>query len=193
MPLHALYESIYPEVDVLVHFAEWEGITIAPREAMAHGVVPVISRFRGSGLEREFIHEVNALTFAVADVESAAASIQRLHHDRQLLRRLSDAAKESQTGIRSEEGALDAWAAALGRAAALPQRLGSVLPPIRRDSGRLDWLPASLAEIVRRRRPIPHTEPGGEWPHWSGRADTKLSDDLDRLAAETDRAAESST
>ncbi|HEX2061490.1 MAG TPA: glycosyltransferase family 4 protein, partial [Thermoanaerobaculia bacterium] len=55
-----LYERVYPELDVLVHFAEWEGVTIAPREAMAHGVVPVVSRFIGA---EDFVDGVNSLTF----------------------------------------------------------------------------------------------------------------------------------
>src|SRR5262249_47720776 len=41
-----LYDEIYPNLDIVLHFAEFEGITIAPREAMAHGAVPVISRFK---------------------------------------------------------------------------------------------------------------------------------------------------
>src|SRR5437763_1315751 len=42
-----LYDRVYPELDLLLHFAAWEGVPIAPREAMAHGVVPVMARFRG--------------------------------------------------------------------------------------------------------------------------------------------------
>ncbi|HWW61859.1 MAG TPA: glycosyltransferase family 4 protein, partial [Thermoanaerobaculia bacterium] len=71
-----LYERVYPELDVLVHFAEWEGITIAPREAMAHGVVPVISSFPGHA--QQFLHDGNALVFPVGDVRAAADAIARL-------------------------------------------------------------------------------------------------------------------
>ena len=164
-----LYERVFPELDVLVHFAEWEGITIAPREAMAHGVVPVISRFAGLDVEGQFVDSENALTFAVGDVNAAADAIERLHRDRSLLERLSLAARGSQEGIRSEQGAIDAWAEAFRDALARPARVGGEVPPIRRDHGLLTRLgvPEGLAEIVRRLRKRPHDDPGSEWPHAS--------------------------
>lgn len=176
-----LYARIYPELDVLVHFAEWEGITIAPREAMAHGVVPVISRFIGSEAEREFVDGENALTFPIGDVAAAADAVARLDRDRALLLRLSAAARASQSGIRSHEGALDAWAAAFDFALAAPQRRGSTLPRVPRDRGRLASLPGALAEPIRRLRRVPHADPGGEWPHWSGSADEALFEELRRF------------
>jgi len=176
-----LYARVYPELDVLVHFAEWEGITIAPREAMAHGIVPVVSRFIGSEAEREFVDGENALTFPVGDVAAAADAIARLDRDRALLRRLSAAARASQSGIRSHEGALDAWAEAFDFALAAPQRRGSKLPPVPRDRGRLAALPGALTEPIRRLRRVPHADPGGEWPHWSGDADDALFEELRRF------------
>lgn len=168
-----LYERVYPELDVLVHFAEWEGLTIAPREAMVHGVVPVVSRFEGA---EDFAHEVNALTFDVGDVSGAADAIQRLHSDRALLERLSRAARESQQGIRSEEGAVDAWAEAFREAVARPARVGASLPRESRDSGFLSRarVPDALAELVRRVRKREHGDAGSEWPHWSGIADAEM-------------------
>lgn len=168
-----LYEHVYPELDVFVHFAEWEGLTIAPREAMVHGVVPVVSRFAGA---EDFVDEVNALTFPVGDIGAAADCIERLHRDRALLERLSSAARRSQSGIRSEEGAIDAWAAMLHATVERPARAGAVLPPAPDDSGLLTRLrvPASIAELVRRVRGRKHGEPGSEWPHWSGVHDAAL-------------------
>jgi glycosyltransferase involved in cell wall biosynthesis len=162
-----LYDRIYPELDVLVHFAEYEGVTIAPREAMMHGVVPVISRFIGA---EDFVDGVNALTFPVGDIAAATNAVERLHRDRALLDRLSAAARESQTGIRSEEGAIDAWAAAFREAIAQPPRKGRTLPVAPRDRGFLSRLsiPDSIAELVRRVRRREHEDPGSEWPHWSG-------------------------
>ena len=173
-----LYARVYPEADVLVHFAEWEGITIAPREAMAHGVVSVVSRFIGS----EFTDGEGALTFPVAGIRSAADVIERLDRDRALLRRLSSAARESQSGIRSHEGALDAWAEAFDFALAAPQRRGASLPRVPHDRGRLERVPEPLAEVVRRVRRIRYAEPGGEWPHWSGQRDEELFEALKRFA-----------
>ena len=162
-----LYDRIYPELDVLVHFAEWEGVTIAPREAMVHGVVPVVSRFIGA---EDFVEDVNALTFPVGDTTAAADAFERLHRDRAQLERLSAAARESQNGIRSEQGAIDAWAAAFREAVARAPRVGRALPVASRDQGFLSRIgvPDSVAEIVRRLRKRRHGDPGSEWPHWSG-------------------------
>jgi len=169
----ALYERIYPELDVLVHFAEWEGMTIAPREAMAHGVVPVISRFVGA---EDFVDGENALTFDVGDIRGAADALERLDRDRTLLERLSRAARSSQTGIRSEQGAIDAWADVFRDALRREQRAGATLPPVPRDSGTLSrWgVPDALAEIVRRMRKREHASAGAEWAHWSGMPDEEL-------------------
>lgn len=162
-----LYERVYPSLDVLVHFAEFEGMTIAPREAMAHGVVPVVSRHLGA---EDFHHEKNALMFEVGDVAGAADAVARLHADRSLLAQLADAARASQGGIRSAAGASDAWASAFREAIARAPRVGRALPPAPCDSGFLSRLrvPPALAELVRRARKRKHADPGSEWPHWSG-------------------------
>jgi len=179
-----LYEKIYPNLDVMLHFAEWEGVTIAPREAMAHGVVPVVSRFTGLKDEGQFLDEVNSLTFPVGDIDAAADAVARLDCDRSLLARLSAAAAQSQLGIRSEQGALDAWADAFRRTIALPSRSSEKVPPVRRESGRLAILPERVAELGRRilgRRMI-HNDPGSEWPHWSGVSDAGMAMALDEFA-----------
>jgi glycosyltransferase involved in cell wall biosynthesis len=182
-----LYERVYPQLDVLVHFAEWEGVTIAPREAMVHGVVPVVSRFTGLAVERQMIEGENALTFPVGDVAAAADCIERLHRDRPLLTALARNAAGSQQGIRSEEGALDAWAAAFREALARPARIGPLLPEAPGNDGLLTRLhvPPAIAESLRRLRRREHDEPGAEWPHWSGVADADLARRLVDFARET--------
>lgn len=166
-----LYDRIYPELDVFVHFAEWEGVTIAPREAMAHGVVPVVSRFRGLEEEGQFVDGQNALTFPVGDVQAAAEAIERLHRDQALFERLSSSARGSQGGVRSEQGAADAWAAAFRASLEMPVKTGKTLPAPPRDSGRLTrlGLPDAVSELVRRLRSLPAGGPGDEWPHAEGR------------------------
>ena len=180
-----LYERIYPEIDVLIHFAEWEGITIAPREAMAHGVVPVVSRFTGQAMEAQFLDGVNSLTFGVGDVAGAADCIERLHRDRALLDHLSGAARESQTGIRSQDGAMRAWDEAFREALAGPRRVGSSLPAAPVDDGLLTSLgvPPWLAEGFRRVRGRRHSDPGSEWPHCSGFPSPELTRELEAFAA----------
>jgi glycosyltransferase involved in cell wall biosynthesis len=171
-----LYDRVFPDLDLLVHFAEWEGVTIAPREAMAHGVVPVISRFPGLAIEGQFLDGTNALTFPVGDVGAAADAVERLHRDRELLERLSQAARGSQGGVRSELGAIDAWAEGFRDALALPVRVGATVPRAPRDQGLLSALPAAVAEVVRRMRGSAATSAAGEWPHWSAIPDRALMD-----------------
>ncbi len=171
-----LYREVYPELDVLLHFAAWEGVTIAPREAMAHGVVPVVSQFVGCWTEGQFVAEENALTFPVGDVSAATAAVERLHEDRALLRRLSAAALASQGGINSDTGATAAWAEAFHRVLREPARRGAQGPRLPwLPNGRLErWgLPPSWSETLRDwlSRKSLHAEPGGEWPHASGLAD----------------------
>jgi glycosyltransferase involved in cell wall biosynthesis len=167
LSIEEMYSRIYPELDVLVHFAEYEGLTIAPREAMAHGVVPVISRHIGG---EAFEDEENALTFTVGDLTAAADALERLHRDRALLGRLSAAARDSQGGIHSEQGGIEAWAAALRETIARASRIGRALPKAPRDQGFLSRLgiPDSVADVARRLRRRQHEDPGSEWPHWSG-------------------------
>jgi hypothetical protein len=171
-----LYQEIYPNLDVFLHFAAWEGVTISPREAMAHGAVPVVSRFVGCLTEGQFVEGHNSLTFAVGDVPGAVDCVRRLHVDRSLLRRLSAAAGRSQIGINSDSGAITAWAAKFRQALAVPARRGICPPKLRwPPNGRLErWgLPSALAETFRSLigRKSRHTAPGDEWPHVSGLAD----------------------
>jgi glycosyltransferase involved in cell wall biosynthesis len=183
-----LYRDVYPELDVLLHFAAWEGVTIAPREAMAHGAVPVISRFTGLAAEGQFIHGENALTFAIGDAGAAVAAVADLHRDRALLRRLSFAARRSQEGIRSENGFRAAWAEALSEVLRRPGRRGSQVPRLPwPPSGRLErWgLSPLWAERLRRLvgRRFVHAEPGSEWPHASGLADAARLAEIDDFAS----------
>jgi glycosyltransferase involved in cell wall biosynthesis len=171
-----LYSAVYPDLDVLLHFAAWEGVPHAPREAMAHGVVPVASRFIGCLAENELIDGDNALLFDVGNLDGAVACVARLHGDRALLRRLSRAAVRTQWGINTEEGAVAAWAQGFRRALALPPRTGASPPRLAfAPAGRLErWgLPPAWSEAVRRwlGRQSPHLSPGSEWPHTSGLAD----------------------
>ncbi len=163
-----LYEELYPEMDCLLHFAQVEGVTISPREAMAHGVVPVISRFAGLKCEGQFLHEKNSLTFPVGDTEGAAEHLRRLVQEPGLLTRLSAEAIRSQSGVYGFEGNLDAWAAAFDRSLELPPLTGPVPGGDRADKGRLarlglsPWLAQRLRDLTGR-RPL-YDDPGSEWP-----------------------------
>ncbi len=167
-----LYADVYPQLDVFLHCAAYEGVTIAPRESMAHGGVPVVARFAGLADEGQFVADETALTFDVGDVDGAARAVERLHAERALWRRLSAAARASQGGLRSHEGALAAWAEALGRTLESAPRVAVTRPSLTPPAGRLSrWgLPPAWAEALRRilRRRVRHAEAGSEWPHSGG-------------------------
>lgn len=167
-----LYRKLYPSADIFVHFAGWEGVTIAPREAMAHGVVPVISRFPGLEVEGQFVDGVNSLTFPVGDVHHAATLVQRLCSNTRLLTRLSANAAESQSGEYSFDGALAAWDAVLRDCMKRPKSRGHLPEIPEKLDGALTrlHLPAFVQDFLRAmlRRPVVHQSPGSEWPTSSG-------------------------
>jgi glycosyltransferase involved in cell wall biosynthesis len=187
-----LYERFYPRADCFVHFAAWEGVTISPREAMAHGVIPVISEFTGLRTEGQFIHEVNSLLFPVGCPQKAADCVARLVADRALSHRLSLSAMQSQTGRYSHEGALDAWRDALIRCRELPAKTGFIPTVPENLDGRLTrWgVPAQLQLTVRNLLGWPavqHFEPGSEWPTSSGTLTAEMRDKIERFAAEFEK------
>lgn len=167
-----LYSEVYPNLDCVINFSPAEGVTIAPREAMAHGVVPVMSEFLGLRSEGLFVHEVNALTFPIGDIEMAALHIKRLKEDCGLLERLSENAIGSQRGIYSFDGAMDLWANSLNQCVELPALVGAVPPVPLDENGRLSRMGFSpwWAQRIRNllgSRPI-YNDPGSEWPTGSG-------------------------
>ncbi len=168
----ALYSRHYPDSDCFIHFSAWEGITISPREAMAHGVVPVISEFTGLKAEGQFLNDVNSLTFPVGRPEVAAMHVARLARSPERLAELSQAAMKSQTGRYSFAGSLDAWRDALNQCMELPAVSGPFPRIPEKLDGRLTELgvPSSLQLRIRHLigKPVLHSEPGSEWPTASG-------------------------
>lgn len=185
-----LYEDVYPSADIFVHLAGWEGMTIAPREAMAHGVVPVISAFKGLKREGQFRDGHNSLVFPVGDVAAAAEAIRRLASEDGLITRLSAAAIRSQSGHYSFQGALDAWAVALDRCLSQERRMGEPVVDQDRRVGRLSriGLPESVESWLRSvlGRPVRHQSPGSEWPTSSGGLSAAQCARLEREAQRLD-------
>jgi hypothetical protein len=169
---NTLYQSIYPNLDIFIHFAHTEGVTIAPREAMAHGIVPVISEFVGLKAEGQFLHEKNSLTFPVGDIGAAAKNILRLNSEPDLLERLSIAAMHSQGGKYSYQGAIEAWAKAFKQCMDNPVRKADNLKIRFHSDGRLGriglnpWFAQRIRNIMGKRHI--HADGSGEWPTGSG-------------------------
>lgn len=186
----ALYGGIYESLDVLVHFAHTEGITIAPREAMVHGAVPVISRFPGLGNEGHFKHGENSLTFPVGDMVAAADCVFRLKSEAGLLGTLSTAALSSQQGKYGYEGALDAWADAFYACMKGPVTTNRVPSRGTYRDGRLDrlgispWVAQRLRNLLHIR--YQHTSGANEWPTFSGQITRRAVLELEALAESED-------
>jgi len=159
---------------------------------MAHGVVPVISRFVGLTVEGQFIEQTNALTFPVGDVRAAAACVRRLLAEPGLLRRLSENAMQSQRGRYTFEGATRAWAEAFERCLMQPARTGDLPRVPFSPDGRLTragippWLAQRVRNLLGRR--CDHTDPGSEWPTRSGRMTPEADDSIRRFGASLEAA-----
>jgi hypothetical protein len=187
-----LYSEIYPSVDCLLNFSPAEGVTISPREAMTHGVVPVIAEFIGLKAERMFAHGLNSLVFPVGDMRAAAAHVQTLIGRPEYWAQLSANAQKSQTGKYSADGAMDLWARALDHCAEQSPVLGAAPDLPRHDEGRLARLGVSpwLAQRVRdllRIRPVPEG-PGSEWPTGSGLMTAADATEIMRFARKFEKA-----
>jgi glycosyltransferase involved in cell wall biosynthesis len=177
-----LYERIFPEIDCVLNFSPTEGLTIAPREALIHGVVCVLSGFPGLQLEGLFVHGHNALTFPTGDIQMAAQHLISLQREPGLLEWLSTNALQAQNGKYTFEGAADAWADALDRCLAMPAKVDPNFRLKADPAGRLEaWgLPSAIADRVRwwLGRELVPLDPGSEWPH--GRVPVPLGEQ-DRL------------
>jgi glycosyltransferase involved in cell wall biosynthesis len=164
----SLYRCFFPGTDFLIQFARTEGLPTAPREAMAHGVVPVLAAYEGIYTEGHFRDAENALIFPVGQPRLAAERIVAAWTTPGEMARLSRNATRSQSGPWLLEGVMDTWA---GFFDGLMEK---DCKRIFRDdirfpsASRLDRLVRSpwLAERFRRmlRRSFVHKDPGSEWP-----------------------------
>jgi glycosyltransferase involved in cell wall biosynthesis len=177
-----LYEKYFPEADIFVHFAAWEGVTIAPREAMVHGVVPVISDFTGRASEGQFVDGRNSLVFPVADTEQAVRCVRRLQDDPGLYAELSRNAARSQMGEYTATGAIAKWDASLRAILDQPPVVGDFQAAPNRTPHRQSTSAKikSFARAILRRRVV-HGDPGSEWPTNSGYVTTDEVQQIDLI------------
>jgi len=80
------------ECNVIVQLSDFEGTSLTMLEAMAAGMVPVMSAV--TGIDAVVENGVSGLLQAVGDVEKAADQIAMLHHDRSLLKTIGVNARE---------------------------------------------------------------------------------------------------
>jgi glycosyltransferase involved in cell wall biosynthesis len=182
-----LYETVFPELDVLVLFSESEAFGIVLLEALLHGVVPVSSRFAGHASEGLVRDGVNAVLFDVGDVEAAADAVANLAADPERLRALSRAARAGTAEGHDWDTCTRRWVHAFEDALTLPpRRPDGALQHAAPVEGRLERIgvPAAWADGFRRVRRsllgVPAAMLGGEeWP-WVGRGHDP--DELRRIA-----------
>jgi glycosyltransferase involved in cell wall biosynthesis len=85
--------EVYKRYDVLLLASETEGLSIAMLEAMAHGLVPVVTKV--SGAEDLIINAKNGFLCEVGAVKVMAQRILTLSSDRSLLHTMSENAYET--------------------------------------------------------------------------------------------------
>lgn len=83
--------ELYRAYDVLVMCSEFEGMSVALMEAMAHGVVPVVTNVGGA--VDLIVNEAEGFTWPVGDLEGAAERVAALWRDPRVLASCSVAAR----------------------------------------------------------------------------------------------------
>ncbi len=191
-----LHRDFYPQWDILLMFSESEAFGISLVEAMAHGVVPVSSRFVGSNSEGFLIDNETARLFPIGDVVACAGILKDLNHDRTGLTLLSQRTHEYVAKTYAWDRCVNDWEVALRMSEQLPSRSRPASLPRRLDEGhslasRFPWLPSVLSDsfykVKRRLFGIPESMMHGEeWPfHTNGFSPASLAE-IQALTVELD-------
>jgi glycosyltransferase involved in cell wall biosynthesis len=88
-------QSLMNLCDIIVQFSDFEGTSLTMLEAMAAGMVPVMSAV--SGIDAVIKDGVSGFLQPIGDVKLAAAQISRLHLDRELLGQVGEMARQTVT------------------------------------------------------------------------------------------------
>lgn len=187
-----LYRRGYPNMDILLLFSAFEGTPRSVTEAMIHGVVPVISRYRGCVAEQLVRDWETGATFPVGDTLTAATIISKLDSDRPLLARLShNAAKHVNLNYNIDK-VNASWKDTLNRVMEFSVRIGKFAPnaPFSDSRGRLErWgTPHLLATALRRLvgRTPPPAYASDEWPFGNRGHDPQLLQQIENIADRVD-------
>jgi len=106
--------------DVFLLASDYEGLPLSLLEAMGHGLVPVVSDLP-SGI-RELVHEGTGRRIAPDNIAGYAGAIVWLHHHRDEMRCLSQAAREKVRSEFSVAAMTERWLSVLQRPAQLDIR-----------------------------------------------------------------------
>jgi hypothetical protein len=135
---------------------------------MLHGVIPVVSDYRGRAAEGVVRDGETGLVFPIGNMRTAATAVDRLHKDATLVERLSrNAREEAEAGGYTIEQHGRRWANLLDDVVRRPPCAGAVHCNGHKPAGVLDKLLGfEMAEHTRRvlRRRFPHPDLS-EWPH----------------------------
>jgi len=91
---HSEVLKVLPTQDVLLMPSNFEGMPIALIEAMAHGVVPIVSRLSGA-TDRVVQHGLNGFLAEPSNVAAFGANLDSLISDRELVQQCSQRAWET--------------------------------------------------------------------------------------------------
>lgn len=162
-----LYNGFYPKLDLFLNFSTNEAFGLSIAEAMAHGVVPVTSRFVGLESEGLVMEGKNALVFPIGDVDSAIEHISVLRQNRTQLRMLSENARQHIVDNFSPQKSAATWDRELKRVSGLPELPFAPYPTHKTVRGKLG-ISERYWETLRRwtGRRVPHQSAGEEWPHY---------------------------
>jgi len=179
-----LYESFYPEADAIMLFSEFEGLPNSVLEGMTHGLVPIVSEFRGLRELGLFEDNQTALLFAPKDISGAAQRVEELAATAELKSAIGARAKQLIERERSVDRMADRFVTVLERAIDGPPRIGDSEPiaaPL--ETSRLRRvLGPRAAERVRRALGVGFDHPdASEWPLIDNFVSDSPQDDARRL------------
>ena len=170
LPRGALYDAIYPKMDALLVFSPSEGGPITAWEALAHGVIPVVSDYCGRAEEGVLTDHASALVFPVGDVAAAERAL------REVLAAKMDGGRGALRPVLPDDYRWDtfsrSWNEVLRCCIDCPERHADGSLPAMVSDGRLARLNLGITVSSRLRKLIGgeflHEDAGGEWPHAYG-------------------------
>ena len=170
-----IYESILPNLDVLLLFSSSETFGIVLAEAMMNGVVPVTSEYIGFQSERLVVDGVHGRSFPVGNMDAAAEKVIELYNNPRDLTEFSARGRNHATSHYNWQRCMHDWSRVVEHLCTItpivpPDHLAK---PEEDSTGRLEQfgLPIGMVDWVRRTRRLlfgPTVPAGGmEWPLYS--------------------------